>query len=317
MARAKSERLLNLTFMLLATTRYLTKNEIRKAIEPYRTAPSDSAFERMFERDKDELRKLGLDIETGTYDPFFDDEIGYRIRRDAAELPDVELTAEEAAVVGVAANVWQHEELAGESFRAVVKLKAAGLQIDPSIASVDGPQLNASEPAFGAMLEATATRTPVRFTYQRPGQAASERYLQPWGILSWFDRWYVGGFDVDRGGPRLFRISRVISDVKPASAAGSYDVPVDARLADVAAALFPRAADRVALLRVAEGRAQALRSVATSCRSLEDGWDELEVPFGVASELAAEIASFGTDIVAVAPNDLQDAVIAHLRKVSA
>ena len=317
MARDKTERLLNLTFMLLATSRFLPKDAIRKAIEPYRTAPSDGAFERMFERDKEELRALGIVIEIGSYDPLFEDEVGYRIRRDVAELPEIELTPEEAAIVGVAANVWQHEGLAGESSRAVVKLKAAGLEIDPSVMSVVEPRLDAEEPAFDVMLEAATSRTPVTFTYQRPGQEAAKRHLQPWGVVSWRGRWYVGGFDVDRGEPRLFRLSRVQGTVKPAGEPASYTVPPGARLRDVAAALFPREPDRVAVLRVTAGRAQSLRSAASSTRTLDDGTDEIEVPFAVASELAAEIASYGADIVAVAPNDLQDAVIEHLQKALA
>lgn len=313
MARDKTERLLNLTFMLLATPRFLPKDEIRRAIQPYRESPTAVAFERMFERDKEGLRKLGIDIEIGSYDPLFDDEVGYRIRRDSAELPEIELTPEEAAVVGVAANVWQHEGLAGETSRAVVKLKAAGLQIDPAVTSMVQPQLNA-EPAFDALLDAATTRTPVAFTYQRPGQEAATRHLQPWGVVSWRDRWYVGGFDVDRDEPRLFRISRVQGEVTTTGLPGSYRVPPDARLRDVAATLFRPAPDRVAVLRVAPGRAQSLRSAATATHPLDDGRDEIEVPFAIASELAAEIASFGADIVAVAPNDLQDAVVAHLQR---
>ena len=37
----------------------------------------------MFERDKDDLRSLGVPIEVGSIDPFFEDEPGYRIRADA------------------------------------------------------------------------------------------------------------------------------------------------------------------------------------------------------------------------------------------
>ena len=220
MARDKPERLLNLTFMLLSTSRFIPKEQIRRAIGPYREAPSEEAFERMFERDKEELRGLGIDIETGSFDAFFGDDPGYRIRRDTAELPEIELTPQEAAAVGVAANVWQHPGLAGDSSRAVVKLKAAGLTIDPAVLSVDEPRLRAEEPAFDAMLEAATTRRPVAFKYQREGYEVAERHLQPWGVLSWRDRWYVGGFDTDRGEPRLFRISRVQGAVKFTGEAG-------------------------------------------------------------------------------------------------
>jgi proteasome accessory factor B len=317
MTRDKPERLLNLTFMLLSTSRFVPKQQIRRAIGPYRDAPSEDAFERMFERDKEELRALGIDIETGSFESFFDDDLGYRIRRDTAELPEIELTPQEAAAVGVAANVWQHPGLAGDSSRAVVKLKAAGLAIDPSVLSVESPKLVVEEPAFDAMLEAATTRRPVSFRYQRPGYAAEERRLQPWGVLSWRDRWYVGGFDTNRDEPRLFRISRVQGPVKFTGAAGAYEVPADASMRAVAAALFPPTPDRTAVLRVAAGRAHALRAAALSTTALEDGRDEIEVPFAVVSELAAEIASYGDGVVVVAPADVQDAVIAHLREAAA
>jgi len=314
MAKDKPERLLNLTFMLLGTSRFLSKDQIRTAIGPYRESASEAAFERMFERDKEELRGLGIDIETGSFENYFDDEVGYRIRRDTAELPEIELTPEEAAVVGVAANVWQETGLAGESSRAIVKLKAAGLEIDPSVLSVAEPRLKADEPAFEAVLEAATTRRPISFIYRRPGQDADVRHLQPWGVISWRDRWYVGGFDTDREETRLFRVSRIQGGVTFTDEPGSFEVPADASLRDVAAQLFPPTPDRTAVLSVVHDRAHALRLIATSVTDIGGGRDEIVVPFALASELAAEIASFGTDVVAVAPNDVQDAVIAHLRE---
>jgi proteasome accessory factor B len=314
MARDKPERLLNLTFMLLSTSRFLPKERIRQAIGPYRDAPSEDAFERMFERDKEELRKLGIDIETGSFESFFGDDPGYRIRRDTAELPEIELTPQEAAAVGVAANVWQHPGLAGDSSRAVVKLKAAGLTIDPSVLAVEEPRLQAEEPAFDAMLEAATTRRPVAFAYQREGYDVADRHLQPWGVLSWRDRWYVGGFDSDRREPRLFRISRVRGDVKFTGEPGSYDLPADANLRDVAAALFPPTPDRTAVLRVAAGRAHGLRAVAIATTPVSDGRDEIEVPFAVASDLASEVASYGDAVIVVSPVDVREAVIAHLQE---
>ncbi len=99
----KSERLLNLLILLLVSRSFVTKDRIRDVIDDYRGG-SDEAFEKMFERDKDELRSLGIPIEVGHLDAYFDDEVGYRIKRDAFELPQVELEPDEAAVVGLAAT---------------------------------------------------------------------------------------------------------------------------------------------------------------------------------------------------------------------
>jgi proteasome accessory factor B len=74
----KTERLVNLTIALLATKRYITKSEIFRTVDGYEG--SDESKERMFERDKDDLRNLGIEIEVGTFDPLFEDESGYRIK---------------------------------------------------------------------------------------------------------------------------------------------------------------------------------------------------------------------------------------------
>jgi hypothetical protein len=100
----------------------------------------------MFERDKDELRSLGIPIEVGHLDAFFEDEVGYRIKRDAFELPQVELEPDEAAVVGLAARVWQHAGLADATSQALLKLKAAGLPVDREALDVVQPRLVADEP---------------------------------------------------------------------------------------------------------------------------------------------------------------------------
>ncbi len=130
MTARKSERLINLLITLLVARTYVTKDRLREVIEPYREA-GDDAFEKMFERDKEELRSLGIPIEVGYVDRAFEDEPGYRIERSAFELPDIDLEPEEAAVIGLAARVWQHAGLAAATSDALVKLKAAGVTRRP------------------------------------------------------------------------------------------------------------------------------------------------------------------------------------------
>src|ERR687889_1128872 len=105
----KSERLLNLLIMLLVQRHYVPKERIREILYP---DSSPEAFEKMFERDKDELRSLGVPIEVGQMDAFFDDEPGYRIRADQFALPEISLESDEAQVVALATRVWDHARLA-------------------------------------------------------------------------------------------------------------------------------------------------------------------------------------------------------------
>ena len=194
----KSERLLNLLITLLVSRTYVGKARIREVIEDYRTA-GDDAFEKMFERDKEELRSLGVPIEVGYVDRAFEDEPGYRVERSAFELPQIDLEPDEAAVVGLAARVWQHAGLAATTTQALVKLKAAGVGVDRAALDVVQPQLTAEEPAFETFWDATRTRTEVTFDYRTSTSAEpATRRLKPWGVVSYRGRWYAVGHDVDR-----------------------------------------------------------------------------------------------------------------------
>ena len=175
----------------------------------------------MFERDKDELRSLGVPIEVGQMDAFFDDEPGYRIRPDEFALPDISLTADEAAVVGLATKVWQHARLAEATTEAVRKLTALGVDVDLTALDIVEPRLTADEPSFDVFWEATQERTPVAFDYVRSGDTeVRTRHLQPWGVARYSGRWYVVGFDTDREAERIFRLSRVQGRATKDGAAG-------------------------------------------------------------------------------------------------
>ena len=127
MSKRKTERLLGLVVCLLSTRRYLTAEQIRDAVPGY--PEQDDLFKRMFERDKEDLRELGVPLETGVNHPF-DDDPGYRIRQQAYQLPELRLEADEAAVLGLAARVWRRAELAGAAAGALLKLRAAGINAD-------------------------------------------------------------------------------------------------------------------------------------------------------------------------------------------
>ena len=128
MSAKKTERLLNLVIALLATRRFLSVQEIRLAVPGYGQG-AEETFRRMFERDKEELRELGVPLETGSHAAAHDDELGYRIARRDYELPDIALEPDEAAALGLAARLWQSGRLAGATGSALLKLRAAG--VDP------------------------------------------------------------------------------------------------------------------------------------------------------------------------------------------
>lgn len=314
MTANKSERLLNLLILLLVTRTYVSKERIREAVDAYRQQPSEEAFEKMFERDKDELRSLGIPVETGSADAYFDDDAGYRVTRDAFELPAVELAPDEAAVVGLAARVWQHAGLAEATSQALLKLKAAGVATDREAIDVVSPRLVADEPAFDAVWEACQSRTPVQFSYRRGDQAApATRHLQPWGVVSSRGRWYVVGHDTDRGQPRLFRLSRVIGAVAADGEAGSFTVPEGTDVRALATSLAPEQPTGRAVLLAREGAGHALRRRAASVAPAEAGWDRLELDYADTSTLAGDVLACLDTVVVEEPTALRDVVVERLR----
>lgn len=330
-APQRTERMLNLVIALVATRRWLTKDQIRRAVPQYADCDSVEAFDRMFERDKEDLRDLGVPLVTGSADTLFDDEPGYRIDRAAYALPEIEFTASELAVLGLASRVWQQASLAGPAARAVTKLRALGVETDTeSLVGVE-PRIRVTEPAFDPLYAATRDRAPVRFRYRKPDGDVAERHLRPWALTSRGGRWYVVGFDVVRQASRAFRLSRITGPVR-AGTPGTYEIPPDI---DFAALTGPpgRRDERRAVVRVRRGRGTVLRlqagcdlrttgtdpatvpaadpATGENGNDGDDGWDRIELPVGDLWTLAEQIAGHGPDAVALAPSDLRDAVV-HL-----
>ncbi|MBP6729383.1 MAG: WYL domain-containing protein, partial [Microthrixaceae bacterium] len=94
---SKLERLLNLTALLLETRRPIPVEEIGRTIEGYSADPV--AFRRAFERDKDDLRELGIPVEVTPIDPGDPSSVGYRIPNDRYYLPDLALDPGELAAL--------------------------------------------------------------------------------------------------------------------------------------------------------------------------------------------------------------------------
>ena len=315
MAPRKTERILNLTICLLVSGRYLPKERIREAVEGYHHL-SDAAFERTFERDKDELRALGVPIEVGGYDPFFDDEAGYRIVASEFELPAIELDAEEASVVGVAARVWQHASMAQSTQSAIAKLRAAGVEPDTSQLATLEPSVSATEPAFEALWTAVLDRTRVSFVYRE----GATRTLEPWGITSSKGRWYVIGRDVDRDATRMFKMSRITGVPRRASRPGAFSVPEDLDLRRLAQALAPAEPTAEAVVAIRSGRAVSFRRRArptTTEVPLPSGFEVYAVGYSDPHTLAEEIARYAADVVVVEPVDIRALVIDNLAAVAA
>ncbi len=309
-AAAKTERLLNLVIALLSTRRPLTKAQIRAAVPHYQQTASTEAFDRMFERDKDELRELGIPLATTLIDTAYDDELCYRIDRREYALPEIAFEPAEVAALALAARAWTQASLAGSAATALAKLASAGIELDDTSLVGIEPRVRTSEPAFEPMRRALLARQAVRFDYVKADGDRATRTVHPWGMTTSRGRWYVTGFDVDRGAERVFRLSRIAGPVSAVGRPAAYDIPADHVPRVLVEASEPAIVDQPpAILRIRVGAGNTLRRRARTVGEIDDDWSLIDLDYGGVEPLAQEVAGFGPDVVVEAPEALRDAVV--------
>ncbi|MEJ3750417.1 WYL domain-containing protein [Actinomycetes bacterium KLBMP 9797] len=319
MSRTRTERLVNLVICLLSTRRFLTAAQIAATVPGYEHDPSDprdhEAFQRKFERDKAELRELGVPLETGTASAF-DVEPGYRIDAREYALPDIPLEPDEAAAVGIAARLWRHAGLAAAASSGLAKLRAAGIDVDPD-ATLGVEPVVTVDPAFVPLTAAARDRRAVTFAYRVPeGDAPTTRRLQPWGVVCWRGRWYVVGHDLDRAATRCFRLSRIVGAVRTVGRPGAFAPPADVDLISHVARWFgPVERSGRATVLVRPGRAAGLRRWAQDATPGPDG-DRLVLSYADPESLAALLVRYGADVRVLDPPEVRETIIQRLKEIT-
>jgi proteasome accessory factor B len=309
---ARAERLVNLVLCLLSTRQYLSAERIRGIVPGYAAVASDEAFFRMFERDKVELRELGIPLETGRRS-MFDTVDGYRIARQDYELGEVELAADEAAAVALAGRLWEGPELAGAARGALLKLRAAGVEVDERAGTGVEPKIRATEPSFGPLLAAVRAGRVVTFDHRpHPTADVRRRTVEPWGVVSFRGRWYLVGHDRDRDDVRCFRLSRIEEPVAAVGSAGAVTVPEGTDLTDlVRRSAGPPPVIGVARVWVAEDRALGLRRLGRLLgpHTHRGRPGELvEITLRSPETVARWIGGHGPDVAVLEPPELAEAV---------
>ena len=194
----KLERLLNLTAALLNTPQPLSAAELRARMSG---AYSDdvAAFRRMFERDKADLRAIGIPVEISTLyrlDPPVD---GYRIRPNAYAGRDVRFEPDELAALHLATNLVRLEGGAGAGLARLGGADAP--ELAETAAEVD--EVPFHEPLV-KLVAAALGRCGVAFDYR-----GKPRQVEPWRLSFQRGHWYLVAWDIDQSSERLFRVDRI------------------------------------------------------------------------------------------------------------
>lgn len=237
MSAPKLERLLNLTARLLAARLPVTAEELQQDLD----YPQDkAAFRRAFERDKEELRSMGIPVAVEPVPGRLPAVDGYRIPREEYALRDPGLTTDELAALHLAASAVQVEGMATTPGL----LKLGGLVGTPE--PVPGVQVAAlpADANLGVLFEAVSKHLPVELRYR-----ALDRRVDPYRLEFQRGRWYLTGLDHTRGEERNFRLDRVEGAVRPLDES-AFDVPATGGPAGRARAAWQLGGDDVVTARL-------------------------------------------------------------------
>lgn len=303
MSDQKTERLLNLTIALLATQRYLTKSEIFQSVAGY--SGDAASMERMFERDKDDLRSLGIEIEVRAVDSLFEDQMGYRIRPNDYALDLGPITPRELALISVALQGWRNSALSESSQSALRKLRSLGIDTDTDQLAMEWLRYENEQPSCDQLWDALEKRQIVEFGYH--SSSLPKRRVQPYGLTLLHGFWYLIGFDLDRQAIRTFKIARVLTPFTLDKKENSYEIPKDFSPVQY---LQPDIDDPIhtANVLVRKDHCLTLR-LEGQVSSVDDEWDQLTLTYQHAEPLLRKILWFGPDAKIISPPEL----VAHLK----
>ena len=213
MSSRKTERQLDLLFILLNASRPLTRESLRIKIEDYREQASAEAFERMFERDKEDLREIGVPIETRKLSSLFDDEFGYLVSIKDFGVKETLFTSDEINELTRAALVWKDSLLSSGARLGLVKTatqvgKLIDINQDFEISEIIADHI------YIQITEAVTHGLIIEFNYTKPhDKAPSLRRVYPTNLTTAGPFVHLYAYDFKDDTNKIFNISRISGEV--------------------------------------------------------------------------------------------------------
>ena len=212
MAISKAERLLNLFFVLLNTKRPISRHDIRQKVSGYENCESDSSFERMFERDKDELRSTGIKIETLSMDSLFEDELGYRIDQNIFITKVIDWSSDERLMLNLAAAIWKNTEF--ENLAKIASIKAGN--VTSEISDSDSETINDLNTLnYRTILQSLQNRSALDFQYLALDDSKPRNRKVIVKRLYRLEKyWYIEAIDIAAQVIKNYQINRIYGQIR-------------------------------------------------------------------------------------------------------
>ena len=315
----KDERIFSLILALVASRDGLTKQQILSTVHGYSAEYSVGgnleALERKFERDKGEIRDMGVNIEM--LEPV--GEAGtthnqrYFISHRDYDLPEsMRITPDEMTLLSLAGRAWQERSLMADARNGLMKLTALGVDADDSLVGVS-PQIATGGRIVGIVSEALSTNGALHFQYFKPGDDLPRaRMAAPLGLLYWKGHWYMLAFDLLASAERTFLLDRMTTEPSIDESI-THERPSEDYAARLQRELEALEKKNEATVQLAPGSDARLRLTVKYGFLTDTG----TIYIGYADEalLADELAGYGPEVVVISPPSLVDAVTARLRSV--
>jgi proteasome accessory factor B len=239
----KTERLMNVLALLLSSREPVPFSEIAGRVVGYDDGAEPDALEKRFDRDREDLSELGVDVE---YTPeTFSRRAGYYVHKDAVFQRKIAITNEEAMLLSVAGRVGAAATGGGALFDALkgalrkLAVDTPLVELPPGAEAVGVLRVDAGDPKsrqlVAQLADAIASERRLRFKYLgMRDQKAGERRVSPWGLGLFRAAWYLAGWDHARRATRVFKVARIQGRVAadPGGKLPEDAVPADFRMQD-------------------------------------------------------------------------------------
>ena len=302
MSSQKTERLINLTLALLASKRYLSKAEIFRSIPGYEGSPETK--ERMFERDKDDLRSLGIQIDVNNSDPLFEDEQGYLIKSDSFQFAENEFTKEELLLLTMAANLWHDSAVEMDSQNALLKIQSLSGPVENDMTTTPTLRITEDWQLLVSIFTAVQNKQILEFSYR-----GKKRQVNPYGLYSSNGFWYLIAFEINV--IKSFKLVRIEGEVDLIGEKDAFEKPDNFNVGN----FLKEESNSVSLvskLQVRKGAALSLRNKFT-VKDLDSEWDLMDIPYTNEQELLEMVLWHGTDLKLIEPAALRQLLVANLK----
>jgi len=215
----KFERLMNLVAFLLASPEPVPFAVIRKLVVGYSDLAREDAVEKRFDRDKKELREIGIPVEYVQSDEQGRD--GYYIPREQYFHTELDLDEDEAAVLVMLANSARGgNDAISSNLRSALLKMAIDSPLQEEVANAiaqrrvhsftRGKRDRAVLDNLDRLVGAVAGRRVVKFRYRKgDSKKVTERLVHPYGLGYREGEWYLVGEDQEKRALRQFKVVRI------------------------------------------------------------------------------------------------------------